>query len=66
MLPSDLELDEDPLRLRLDFHDESVIMHDYADGLTRTRLVSALDVAGHPAGTGPATPPVGDCRHGPA
>ena len=45
VLPSDLELAEDPLRLRLDFHDESVIMHDYADGPTRTRMVSALDVA---------------------
>ena len=45
MLPSDLELEEDPLRLRLDFHDESVSMHDYADGPARIRLVSALDVA---------------------
>lgn len=45
MLPSDLELEEDPLRLRLDFHDESVLMHDYAEAVTRTRLVSAIDVA---------------------
>src|SRR6476646_4725139 len=44
-LPSDLKLEEDPLRLRLDFHDETVIMHDYADGVARTRLVSALDIA---------------------
>jgi hypothetical protein len=36
---------EDPLRLRLDFHEESVVVHDYADGLTRVKLVSALDVA---------------------
>src|SRR4051794_10665733 len=45
VLPSDLELEEDPLRLRLDFHDESVIMHDLAESVTRTRLVSALEVA---------------------
>lgn len=44
-LPSDPELEEDPLRLRIDFHDESVIMRDFADGVTRTRLVSALEVA---------------------
>jgi hypothetical protein len=44
-LPSDLDLEEDPLRLRLDFHDESVVMHDYSESFTRTRLVSALDVA---------------------
>ncbi len=44
-LPPDRELEEDPLRLRLDFHDESVIMHDFAEAVTRTRLVSALDVA---------------------
>jgi PRTRC genetic system protein B len=45
VLPSDLELEEDPLRLRLDFHDESVVMHDYAESVTRMRLVSALDIA---------------------
>ena len=45
MLPPDLELEEDPLRLRLDFHDESVILHDFAEGVTQTRLVSALEVA---------------------
>src|SRR5436309_3039024 len=45
VLLSDLELEEDPLRLRLDFHDESVIMHDFADAVSRTRLVSALDIA---------------------
>jgi hypothetical protein len=36
---------EDPLRLRLDFHEESVVLHDYADGLTRVKLVAAVDVA---------------------
>jgi hypothetical protein len=44
-LPADAEVDEDPLRLRLDFHEESVIVHDYAGGVVRTKLVSALDVA---------------------
>jgi hypothetical protein len=31
--------------LRLDFHAESVILHDYAGAVTRTRLVSVLDAA---------------------
>jgi hypothetical protein len=44
-LPPEVEVDEDPLRLRLDFHEESVLLHDYARGVVRTRLVSALDVA---------------------
>jgi len=44
-VPADVEVEEDPLRLRLDFHEESVLLHDYARGLVRTRLVSALDVA---------------------
>ena len=45
-MPTDLEVEADPLRLRLDFHDESVLLHDYgARGAATTRLVSALDVA---------------------
>lgn len=45
-VPPELEVEEDPLRLRLDFHDESVILHDYGGrGVATTRLVSALDVA---------------------
>jgi PRTRC genetic system protein B len=45
-LPPELDVEEDPLRLRLDFHDESVILHDYGDrGAVTTRLVAALDVA---------------------
>src|SRR5919202_2386902 len=45
-VPADLEVEADPLRLRLDFHDESVLLHDYgARGAVATRLVSALDVA---------------------
>lgn len=38
-------MEDDPLVLRLDFHAESVILHDYAGAVTRTRLVSVLDVA---------------------
>src|SRR6266487_3527733 len=44
-LPPEAELEEDPLRLRLEFHEESVVLHDYAGGLVRTKLVSVLDVA---------------------
>ena len=44
-LPAEAGVGEDPLRLRLDFHGESVLLHDYAGGVVRTRLVSALDVA---------------------
>ena len=38
-------MEPDPLRLRLDFHDESVILHDYGERVVRTKRVSALDVA---------------------
>src|SRR5262249_20852709 len=44
-LPPEADLEEDPLRLRLDFHQESVIVHDYAGKVVKTKLVSALDVA---------------------
>ncbi|MDP9374596.1 MAG: prokaryotic E2 ligase family D protein [Chloroflexota bacterium] len=45
-VPPELDVEEDPLRLRLDFHDESVLLHDYGTrGAATTRLVSALDVA---------------------
>ena len=33
------------MRLRLDFHEESLVLHDYGSGVVRTRLVSATDVA---------------------
>jgi hypothetical protein len=49
VLPADLDATPDPLRLRLDFHEESVVLHDYGDDRAATvatvRLVSALDVA---------------------
>jgi hypothetical protein len=44
-LPPEAGVEEDPLRLRLDFHQECVVLHDYAGRVVRTRLVSALDVA---------------------
>ncbi len=44
-LPAEAGIENDPLRLRLDFHDESVILHDYNGGIVRTKLVSALDIA---------------------
>jgi hypothetical protein len=44
-LPADADVEADPLRLRLDFHQESLVLHDYAAGVVRTRLVAALDVA---------------------
>ena len=44
-LPPELDVAEDPLELRLDFHRECVVLHDYADGVVRTRLVSAMAVA---------------------
>ncbi len=44
-LPPETDVEEDPLQLRLDFHRESVILHDYAGDIVKTKLVSALDVA---------------------
>jgi hypothetical protein len=38
-------VEEDPLRLRLDFHSESIVLHDYAGAAVTTKRVSALDVA---------------------
>jgi hypothetical protein len=49
-LPGDPAPAPDPLRLRLDFHAESVVLTDYRGKSRRVRLVSALDVAGALAG----------------
>jgi E2/UBC family protein D len=35
----------DPLLLRLDFHRESVILHEFAEATATSRLVSAIDIA---------------------
>lgn len=40
-----MDVEQDPLQLRLDFHRESVLLHDYGRGLVRTKVVAALDVA---------------------
>ena len=32
LLPRDVEVEPDPLLIRLDFHRESVVLHEYADG----------------------------------
>ena len=45
VLPRDVEVEPDPLQLRLDFHRESTIRYDYAGGRVKVALVSALDVA---------------------
>ena len=44
-LPSNVEVEPDPLQLRLDFHAETVVLHDYTGPSARVRVVSALDVA---------------------
>jgi Prokaryotic E2 family D len=44
-LPDSVDVSLDPLRLRLDFHEESVVLQEFGRATIRTRLVSALDVA---------------------
>ncbi|MFN8472133.1 MAG: hypothetical protein U0822_08095 [Anaerolineae bacterium] len=44
-LPPEVDVEPDPLQLRLDFHAETVLIHDYAEHTVRVRLVSALDIA---------------------
>lgn len=44
-LPRGADVVADPLRLRLGFHEESVVLHEFADGLTRVRSVLARAVA---------------------
>src|SRR5438034_993995 len=34
-----------PMLIRLDFHGESVVLHEYADGVDSSRLVSTIDIA---------------------
>jgi hypothetical protein len=45
LLPRDVEVEPDPLLIRLDFHHESVVLHEYADGVASSRLVSTIDIA---------------------
>ena len=44
-LPPEADVEPDPLQVRLDFHAESVVLHDYTERAVRVRLVSALEVA---------------------
>ncbi|MDE3073919.1 MAG: hypothetical protein KGJ86_00695 [Chloroflexota bacterium] len=44
--PSNVEVEEDPLQLSVDFHHETTVVHDYAKGrVSRTWVVSASDIA---------------------
>ncbi len=44
-LPDSVDVAPDPLKLRLDFHEEAVVLQEFGRATIRTRLVSALDVA---------------------
>ena len=44
-VPVNLAIPEDPLKLRLDFHSQAVVMHIFEESETKVRIVSALDVA---------------------
>lgn len=44
-VPAELEVPADPLRLRLDFHSESVVMQQWDGAVSSVRMVSAMDVA---------------------
>jgi hypothetical protein len=73
-LPPGLEIQPDPLRLRLDFYADSIMMFSYEgpDNLQRTRLVAPVDIARALAGEtifiSPLLPPTAvlwaESRHG--
>lgn len=44
-LPPSVDVEPDPLQLRLDFHAETVLLTDYIGPAVRVRRVSALEVA---------------------
>lgn len=44
-IPSELEVPKDPLRCRLDFHHQAVVLTLFDQETTERRIVSALDVA---------------------
>lgn len=44
-IPESLEIPPDPLKMRLDFHHQAVVMHWFDGDVAVTKLVSALDVA---------------------
>jgi len=44
-IPEQLKVPVDPLRLRLDFHHQAVVMHLFEEGIATVKVVSAMDVA---------------------
>lgn len=44
-VPKELGIPADPLRLRLDFHYQALVMTDFEGDVMNTRMVSAMDVA---------------------
>lgn len=44
-MPRKLNVPADPLKLRLDFHEQAICLHSYEGDLVKTKIVSALDVA---------------------
>lgn len=44
-VPAELGIPPDPLRLRLDFHYQAIVMTDFEGDKTSTQVVSALDIA---------------------
>ena len=59
-LPRNLEVEPDPLRLRLDFHRESIVRYSYSERgrLTKVQLLSAFDVTAALAGLRDLSTPV--------
>ena len=44
-VPSELDIPPDPLHLRVDFHEQAVVITDYEKSTTVRRIVSAMDIA---------------------
>jgi hypothetical protein len=44
-VPGKLQIEKDPLKLRLDFHNESVVLYEFCQDESSVRMVSAVDVA---------------------
>ena len=44
-VPAELQIPPDPLRIRLDFHHQAIVMTEFQGDITNTRLVNAMDIA---------------------
>ena len=44
-VPGGLDIDPDQLKLRLDFYEDSIVLHSFDGGATTVRLVSATEIA---------------------